>query len=112
MTRFLLALILLATPTAASAARQTVLLEYAEVDGDWYLISADPPITDNSVNPRIVANAVVVATTKKAADALAALTRVDRKHYICKATAFYMLKDSYPGYRPGISSLRACKAQN
>jgi hypothetical protein len=49
---------------------------------------------------------------KRAADALAALTRVDGKQYTCRATAFFMNSDETNGRHIGISSLKGCAALN
>jgi hypothetical protein len=101
MNRFLVALALVVLPAVASAAPQTVRLEYFASYGDWEVLDSSTPIMDRE-NPPLFVQAFAWTLTKQAADGLAALSAVDGKQYRCKATAFFVESDSFGahiGYR-------------
>ena len=114
MNRLLVTLALILAPVVASATPQTITIEY---DGDvgtpgFFLIASTPPVMDLNSPPNVVSGAILEAMSKKVADALASLERVNGKQYSCKAVAFFNRNDSNAGWIVGLSSLKSCEALN
>lgn len=113
MRRFLVALALVLVPNLALAASQVVTIQYSAGSRAYFFIDSTPPIMNLATPPSQIASAIIEATTKKAADALASLEKVDGRMYSCKATAFLIVED-FLGNHVGLSKLSAktCVALN
>jgi hypothetical protein len=117
LVTFALALIL--APVVASAAPQTITIEYNSDLSDFFVVSSDPPITSLGGSPVALCTGSYGCTTalsKKVRDVLNTLgTPVPPagKQYSCKGTAFFM-NYGLTGPVVGISklSLGSCIALN
>lgn len=112
MKTFLLALALLALPTLASAASQTITIEYNQNNDLWWSFFGATPSVQGPAGA--IGFAKLQASSKRVTDALLTLQATDGKRYTCKATAFLSTSDSVIGYTVSVTSLSAksCIALN
>ena len=109
MKKLLVTLALILAPVVASAAPQTVVIEYAPAT-KWAMTGAVPTIP---VPGGTQASGRIEMTTRKASGALLDLEATNGKAYLCKATVFYAYTDTVQAFNHfGVSSLRACTALN